>query len=77
MYTGKESIFVRNEGNNLCSLKSCVTFHLVTSHTPCKFFFFRDKKGGGGLHRQWIPAFTLTVPPNLPLFEQFFKIGQN
>ncbi|CAB3997591.1 tRNA-specific adenosine deaminase 1 isoform X1 [Paramuricea clavata] len=34
-YTSRQSIFITNEENHVCSLKNYVSFHLFSSHTPC------------------------------------------
>lgn len=34
-YGGQQSIFIHKEDSHICSLKSGVSFHLFTSHTPC------------------------------------------
>lgn len=36
-YGGQQSIFIHKEDSHICSLKSGVSFHLFTSHTPCEY----------------------------------------
>ena len=40
VYKEEKSIFVFQDESYLCKLKDGVSFHLFTSHTPCKYFIF-------------------------------------